>query len=167
MRSGDFDQALADAQACARLEPSVHLYHMRVIFAYTALGRFDEAKHTYNHLTAAYDFDKNEYADRTTRHIFAMLAADMAWHGPGSVPKDKAFLVMLQADAYYRHLSEKARRVVVHGSNPSFSPDGSKFAYSLGITRSTGIAIYDLDTQQSQLLAIPGDFAAWSPDGRT
>lgn len=84
VRMGDFDQALADAQACARLEPSVHLYHMRVIFAYTALGRFDEAKRTYEHLTAAYDFDKNEYADRTTRHIFAMLAADMAWT-PGSL----------------------------------------------------------------------------------
>ena len=166
MRRGDFHRALADAQACTGLEPSVHLYHMRVLYAYTALGRFDEAKRSYDHLTATYDFDRNEYADRSTRHVFAMLAAGMAWHGSGSVPRDKTFLVMLQADAYYRHLSEKAKRVVVHGSNPSFSPDGSQFVYSLGIPRSTGIAIYDLDTQQSQLITIPGDQAAWSPDGR-
>jgi len=82
------------------------------------------------------------------------------------MPTGKAFLPLCLADESYRHLAEKATRLSSQGSHPSFSPDGTKLAYALGVPKSTGIAVYDIGSQQSQLLAIPGMDPAWSPDGR-
>ena len=63
MRMGNCQRALADAQECVRLEPSENLYQMRVFFTLVAWGHYEAAKHAYENLTMAYDFDKEEYAD--------------------------------------------------------------------------------------------------------
>jgi len=160
----DYGQALVDAKECTRLEPSVNRFQRQVFFCLVALGRYDEASQVYDDISAAYDFRKEEFADWSTQEVFNALADGRSWHAPDSVPTGKAFVSMLLADESYRHLARKAKRLVSQGAHPSFSPDGTRFAYSLGVLRSTGIAIYDLSTQQSHLLAIPGKEAAWSPD---
>jgi len=166
MCMGDCQRALADARECARLEPSVNLYEMRVFFTLVALGQYEQARAAYQNLIAAYDFDKLEFDDWATQHVFDTLAAGLAWYPSGDMPTGKAFLPLCLADESYRHLAERATRLVSLGSHPSFSPDGTKLAYALGVPQFTGIAVYDIKSHQSQLLAIPGKDPAWSPDGR-
>jgi tetratricopeptide (TPR) repeat protein len=166
MCMGDYQRALADARECVRLEPSVNLYRMRVFFALVALGQHGKAAMAYEEMSAAYDFDKFEFDDWATRHVFDTLAAGLSWYPSGDMPTGKAFLPLCLADESYRHLAERATRLVSLGSHPSFSPDGTKLAYALGVPQFTGIAVYDIKSRQSQLLAIPGKDPAWSPDGR-
>jgi tetratricopeptide (TPR) repeat protein len=162
---GQYARALEDARACARLEPSVSLYQIRVFLSLVALARYDEAKLAYERLTMSYDFHKEEFFDWCTRHVFDMLAAGLSWYPSDSMPTGKAFLALCLADESYRHLSKNARRLIPQGSHPSFSPDGTKLAYALGIHKSTGIAVYDIASGQSKLLAVPGKDPAWSPEG--
>jgi len=166
IRMGDYQRALTDARECVRLEPSVNLYRMRVFFVLVALGQYGEAATAYEELSAAYDFDKFEFDDWATRHVFDTLAAGLSWCPSGDMPTGKAFLPLCLADESYRHLAERATRLVSLGSHPSFSPDGTKLAYALGVPQFTGIAVYDIKSRQSQLLVIPGKDPAWSPDGR-
>jgi tetratricopeptide (TPR) repeat protein len=165
-RMGDYQRALVDARECVRLEPSVNLYRMRVFFGLVALGQYEQAATAYKELSAAYDFDKFEFDDWATRHVFDTLAAGLSWYPSGDMPTGKAFLPLCLADESYRHLAERATRLVSLGSHPSFSPDGTRLAYALGIPQFTGIAVYDIKSWQSQLLVIPGKDPAWSPDGR-
>jgi serine/threonine protein kinase len=166
MGMGDYSHALLDARECVRLEPSVNLYEMRVFFTLVALGQYEQARTAYHNLSAAYDFDKLEFDDWATRHVFDTLAAGLSWYPSEDMPTGKAFLPLCLADESYRHLAEKATRLIRQGSHPSFSPDGTKLAYALGVPQFTGIAVYDIESRQSQLLAIPGKDPAWSPDGR-
>ena len=166
MCMGDYSHALLDAKECARLEPSVNLYEMRVFFTLVALGQYEQARTAYHNLSTAYDFDKLEFDDWAMRHVFDTLAAGLLWYPSDDMPTGKAFLPLCLADESYRHLAEKATRLSSRGSHPSFSPDGTKLAYALGVPQFTGIAVYDIKSQQSQLLAIPGKDPEWSPDGR-
>ncbi|MCF7973505.1 MAG: protein kinase [Phycisphaerae bacterium] len=165
MRQGEFQKALSDAVACVRLKPTVNLYQYHHFLSLVAVAQYDEAKSVYAGFSATHDFDKGEFSDRATRHVFDTLGANLAWHPPDSMPMGKEFLSLHKADEYYKHLSEKAKRLVVHGTNPSWSPDGSRFVFTQGIPGSTGIAMYDMKTQETQLLTLPGAGAVWSPNG--
>ncbi|UCG59125.1 MAG: PD40 domain-containing protein, partial [Phycisphaerales bacterium] len=57
-------------------------------------------------------------------------------------------------------------RVVRAGYAASWSPDGTKLAYSTGTPGFSGLAILDLETGERKLLAVPGEGPVWSPDGR-
>ena len=61
--------------------------------------------------------------------------------------------------------SKKAKRVVAEGFHATWSPDGSKLAYSSEILGFTGIEILNLETGKTDLLTVPGFDPAWSPDG--
>lgn len=165
MRLGRYTRALEDARVCVRLEPSVTLYQVRVFFALVALGQHEQAAALYETLSAAYDFDRFEFDDWCTCHVFDTLAADQSWYRSKDMPTGKAFLSLCLADASFRRLSGKATRLIRQGEHPCFSPDGTKLAYTVGVRKSTGIAVYDMDTGQSQLLVLPGKNPVWSPDG--
>lgn len=167
MCMGDYAHALLDAKDCVRLDPSVDLYQRQVYFCLVALGQYDEAARAYDTLAMSYDFDKEEFYDWATQHVYDTLAAGRSWYPSDQPPYGKPFLPLLLAHASYRHLAEKATRLIPQGGHPCFSPDGTKLAYALGIPRSTGVAVYDIHSGQSHLLTIPGQAPAWSPDGRT
>jgi Tol biopolymer transport system component len=73
---------------------------------------------------------------------------------------------MVEAEETYRSLSAKAKRVISDGFTGHWSPDGGKLAFSLGFIGSSGVAIYDLATKETDLLIVPGKDPVWSPDGR-
>jgi len=78
MCMGDYFHALSDARECARLETSVNLYEIRVFFTLVALGQYEQARTAYQNLSAAYDFDKLEFDDWATRHVFDTLATGLS-----------------------------------------------------------------------------------------
>ena len=73
---------------------------------------------------------------------------------------------MREAVEYYGRLSRHARRIVAEGFSPSWSPDGTKVAYSQGAFGASAVAILDLKTSETELLTMPGKDPVWSPDGR-
>ena len=171
MRMGRYGRALEDARDCVRMEASVPLYQMRVFFALIALGQIEQAADVYEDLSATDNFDKFEFDDWSTHHVFDTLSAGRStgrsWYRSDTMPTGKAFVPMCLADAAFRRLPENARCLIRQAEHPCFSPDGSKLAYTVGVPKSTGIAVYDMDTGQSRLLVLPGKNPAWSPDGRT
>jgi dipeptidyl aminopeptidase/acylaminoacyl peptidase len=167
MRMGQYALALKDARECVHLEPSVCLYQMRVFFALVALGQFEQAAEVYEDLSGTDNFDKFEFDDWATQHVFDTLSAKRPWYPSTTMPTGRAFVPLCLADAAFRRLPERSTRLIRQGEFPCFSPDGSDLAYTMGTPKSTGIAVYDMDTGQSRLLVLPGKKPAWSPDGHS
>ena len=72
----------------------------------------------------------------------------------------------LEAQRTYRNLTSKARRVVTDAFTSSWSPDGTKLAFSTGFHGYNGVAVLDAETGQTDLLISPGKDPRWSPDGQ-
>ena len=70
----------------------MNFYQMRVFFALVALGQVEQARSVYKNLSATYDFDKFEFNDWSTRHVFDTLAAGLSWSPSDNTPTGKAFL---------------------------------------------------------------------------
>ena len=183
MYMGDYEQALADAMKCVSIEPDNLRYHFDVFCAQVALGRYDSAVTTHRaiiqHPQANHEFNLNALGDGepgyhihmrlqryAAKYIFDTLAAGRTWHPPGTAPQGPAFRALAEAADYYQYLSKHARRLVQSGFCGSWSPDGSRMAYSTGTQGFSGLAILDLDTGENKLLAVPGQVPVWSPDGR-
>jgi dipeptidyl aminopeptidase/acylaminoacyl peptidase len=73
---------------------------------------------------------------------------------------------MNEAEANYKEYAAKGRRLISKGFSPRWSPDGTKLAYSLGAIGASGVAVYDFQSEQSELLIVPGKDPRWSPDGQ-
>jgi serine/threonine protein kinase/Tol biopolymer transport system component/Flp pilus assembly protein TadD len=184
MNMGDYEQALADAMKCVSIEHDNLRYQFDVFCAQVALGWYDSAEATHRaiiqHPQANHQLNLNalgagepgyhihmrlqRYA---AKYVFDTLAAGRTWHPPQAAPEVPAFRALNEATDYYQYLSERARRLVKTGFGGSWSPDGSKLAYSMGVLGFSGVAILDLETGKRKLLAVPGRGPVWSPDGQT
>jgi serine/threonine protein kinase len=192
MRMGMFQEALADTEACIRLQPDDKTHHFYLFCLLTSLGRYDEAQAKYDQLVgsaakgevhagqtdrartgqeaaegAAATMDEQQFGCLAARFVFDSLSTDQPWHPAGPVPQGTAFAKMHQAAEEYRQLVAVGRRLVPEGFHPSWSPDGTDLAYSRGVLGASGVEILNLKTGKTRLLTVPGKDPAWSPDGQT
>jgi hypothetical protein len=73
---------------------------------------------------------------------------------------------MLTSEETYRKLSTHARRLITDSFAARWSPDGDSVVFSLGVYGYSGVAVYDMKSQETNLLIIPGKDPSCSPDGR-
>jgi serine/threonine protein kinase/WD40 repeat protein len=172
-RMHQYEMALDDTQKCVDLEPSNSSYAHRLFGAYTALGRYDQAEQFYQthpHWMAGYRSTGAAPAmvffALSFKLVLDSLGTGCVWHGETAPPQRDPFAFMYLADEFYAQLSSKARRLIHHGSDPSWHPDGKKLLYTQGISLGSALAVLDLDTGRTELLVAPGRDPEWSPDGR-
>jgi serine/threonine protein kinase/tetratricopeptide (TPR) repeat protein len=166
MRMGQYERAIVEVRECLKTAPEAKGLRFQLFAALTAFGRYEQASSV---LGLDIDSDSHARAELrgwSTKYIFDVLDAGSAWHPPDSEPAGRAFLLMLEAEGLYHSLSTKARRLIKDGRGASLSPDGTKLVFCMGIPGGSGIALYDLQSGQTDLLIAPGQDPAWSPDGR-
>ena len=178
MRMEHYDLALRDAQKCAELRPDEPVYFCRPWSAYTALGQYDRAADHYARFlassAAAGDYNPNylQFNRSLYYHLFAMrqvfesLATDRPWYGIDRPPRTAPYALALEADTAFHRWNNHAQRIVSPGFDPAWSSDGNKIAYSQGLHTGSVVAILDLQTKRTKVLASPGRAPQWSPDDR-
>jgi serine/threonine protein kinase/tetratricopeptide (TPR) repeat protein len=174
---GQLVPALRDAEKCTELRPRDTSYRHKLFAAYTALGRYDEAQREYEYFLSYPFLREHRVGGPPTylRGFFYLISAKLVaeslaenrpWHGPRAPPNRPPFAWMNEIDAYYRNLQSHGRRLVSRGFHPSWSPDGTRLAYSHGLLSASGVAVFDTETGKTELLVTSGKNPAWSPDGR-
>ncbi|UCG59596.1 MAG: protein kinase [Phycisphaerales bacterium] len=165
MQMGNHAKVLSDAQKCVLLRPNENIYHFNVFCALVALGLREEAQNKYSEIFETNAEARKQFHDWSMRYVFSCLDAGLSWHPQASNLNGAAFAAMREASDYYQELNAKAKRIVPQGFRATWSPDGSKLAYSRGFPGANGIEVLHLGSGRTQLLTIPGKDPAWSPDG--
>jgi len=165
LRMGDYKRAIEDAEEGLKFFPDVTILQFRVFCALIALGNYDEASALYNWIANSDVDSKLKFRDWSMKYVFDTLDAGRSWNPPSRKPEGVAFLFMLEAEQMYQHLRAKAGRAIKDGFNSDFSPDGTMLAFSLGVPGYSGVAVFDLASQETDLLIVPGIDPKWSPDG--
>jgi serine/threonine protein kinase len=166
MRMGQYERVLAEAQNCLKNAPNATLLQSQVFCALTALGRYEEARALMQSCAELHNGTDDRVWLRSMKHVFDTLAAGGLWHPLDSKPEGPAFFYMLEAEEMYSGLCAKARRLITNCFSPCWSPDGTKVVYAQGYPGYSGVAVYDLKSQETNLLTVPGKDPSWSPDGR-
>jgi serine/threonine protein kinase len=168
MRMGEYDKALADANACIQLSPEEGIYHFHAFCALTALGRYPEAQREYETILAQSGSSTRDYQFRRWAGVYALDIVDRRspWHAAGPEPQGAAFTVIGQTIEAHENLAKKARCVVREGFRPTWSPDGEELAYARGILGYTVIEVLNVKSGTTRLVCYTGLDPAWSPDGR-
>jgi serine/threonine protein kinase/Tol biopolymer transport system component/tetratricopeptide (TPR) repeat protein len=161
-----YDRVIADARQCLGVVADAVPLEFRVFCALTALGNYEQAGSLFKRVTDSNPVARGKLRNWSRKYVFDTLEAGRAWYPPGSKPEGVAFLAMLEADETYHQLSAKARRVVTDAFTGHWSPDGTKLAFSTGFHGRSGVAVWDAETGQADLLIVPGKDPDWSPDGR-
>jgi hypothetical protein len=100
-------------------------------------------------------------------YLFTTREWERPWPLPPGEPRGGAFWVMCESAEYYERLIRHGRRIAKGTDRqPSWSPDGTKIAYTRGSSGVWATAILDLKTGATEVLTIPGHDPQWSPDGR-
>jgi tetratricopeptide (TPR) repeat protein len=172
-RMHQYERALDDVRRCVDLEPNNSSYAHRLFGAYTALGRYDQAEQFYQ--THPYWMAGYRSTGAAPAMVFFALSFKIVldslgtgcvWHGETAPPRREPFAFMYLADELYAQLSSKAKRLIPHGSHPSWSSDSKKLVYTQGISLGSALAVLDLETRHTELLVAPGRDPEWSHDGR-
>ncbi|MFC1635111.1 protein kinase, partial [Planctomycetota bacterium] len=178
MRMEQYELALQDGQKCAELRPDEPVYFCKPWSAYTALEQYDQAANHYTRFLAspAAAGDYNPYylpINRSlyyhlfaSRHVYESLTTGRSWYGPAPPPHTAPYAMAWEADATFHQWSSHARRIISPGFDPAWSSDGNKIAYSQGLHTGSVVAILDLQTERTTVLASPGRAPQWSPDDR-
>jgi len=166
LRMGDYERVIADAQECLKLSPDKSVFQYHTFSALTALGEYEKADAVFREIVRRTPTSRNELWDWCAKYVFDSLEAGRLWHPADREPAGAAFLPMVEAEETYRSLSAKGRRLTTDGFSARWSPDGKKLAYSAGVHGYSGVAIYDPDMKETELLIVPGKDPRWSPDGK-
>jgi Tol biopolymer transport system component/tetratricopeptide (TPR) repeat protein len=166
LRMEDYRRLVAEAQACLTSWPDRPVFQYDLFAALTALGDYDAAATLFYQIVRSRPEARSPFEDWCSKYVFDTLAAGRSWHAGDRAPTGPAFLPLMEAEENYRNLSAKAGRLVTDGFTASWSPDGKKLAFSLGVRGYSGVALYDPATKETELLNVPGKDPSWSPDGR-
>jgi len=166
LHRNDYDNAMTWAAAGLKHKPTNARLNFHIFCALTARGVYEEAGTLFADITGVNTVPFIQFRDWSRQYTFDILDAGQSWYAPGGKPQGPAFLPMLEAEEDYSHLSHKDRRIIGDGFTARWSPDGTKLVYGLGVLGCSGIAIYDLKSQKTELLMVPGKDPAWSPDGQ-
>jgi Tol biopolymer transport system component len=185
LRMGDYERVIAEATAEGQAVPRVAgilpairgrdaldtkdrsplRYH--AFAALTALGEYDAATTLFREIIAPGHEARQKFRDWCAKHVFDTFESGRSWHPADQVPTGVAFLPMTEAEETYRNLSAKGgRRLTTDGFSVRWSPDGTKLAFSLGVQGFSGVALFDPQTKETELLIVPGKDPRWSPDGK-
>jgi serine/threonine protein kinase/tetratricopeptide (TPR) repeat protein len=166
MRMGEYERVLADARECLQINPTATILHFHSFCALTALGRYKQASELYRSIAESNPEARTRLRDWSMKYVFDRLEAGSAWHPSDSEPEGTAFLPMVIAHETYSELSTKTNRLLTDCFSGCWSPDGTRVAFSMGVQGYSGVAVYDLKSQETDLLIVPGKDPRWSPDGR-
>ena len=167
LRLGQYERVIAEAQETLRIAPQTVVLLSHLFCALTGQGRYAEASNLYRRIIQSDPAAGISLRDQSMKYVFDTLEAGGGWHPPDRGPRGAGFAPMFEAEAMYRHLrAHNARRLITDCFSPCWSPDGSKVAYALGRPGYCGIAVYDVNSRETNLLIVPGKDPSWSPDGR-
>ncbi|MGB2863262.1 MAG: protein kinase, partial [Sedimentisphaerales bacterium] len=167
LHMGEYERAITDAEEGLRFFPDATILHFRIFCALTALGDYEMASALFHRITDSDIDSKREFKDWSKKYVFDILEAGRLWHHPDLEPNGVAFLSMLEAVEIYRNLAAKGgRRLTTDGFTADWSPDNTKLAFSMGVYGYSGLAVFDLNSQETELFMVPGHDPKWSPDGR-
>jgi Tol biopolymer transport system component len=142
------------------------ILHFRIFCALIAMGDYDEASTLFDRIVNSDSTSERRFRNWSMKYVFDTLNADRSWYPADSEPDGIAFLAMLEAEEIYHSLKSKGEPLIPDGFAADWSPDGTKLAFCLGVPGHSGIAIFDLASQETELLIAPGTNPKWSPDGR-
>jgi Tol biopolymer transport system component/tetratricopeptide (TPR) repeat protein len=165
-RLGEYRRVIAEAKESFKLSPDKLVFRYYTFCALTALGEYENAASLFREIVTPGPEARRRLQDWCIKSVFDTLEAGQSWHPADHRPEGAAFLPMVEAEETYRNLSAKARRVTTDGFGASWSPDGKRFVFSVGVQGYSGVAIFDLGTKETDLLIVPGKDARWSPDGK-
>ena len=167
LRMGDdYERVIAVAQEGLRSFPDTHVFQYYLFSALTALGEYAKADTLFRRIVERTPTSRSEFRDWCDKYVFDTLEARRSWHPADREPAGAAFLPMVEAEENYRSLLAKARCVIKDCHSGRWSPDGRKLAFSMGARGYSGVAVYDIETRETELLIIPGKDPQWSPDGK-
>jgi Tol biopolymer transport system component/tetratricopeptide (TPR) repeat protein len=166
LRLGDYARIVSEARACLELSPNASPSQYHLFCGLTALGDYDGAAALFRQIAHAGQKSRLQFRDWCAKYVFDTLAAGRFWHPADRAPAGAAFLPLVEAEQMYRVLSARGRRLTTDGFSAQWSPDGKKLAFSAGVHGYSGVAVYDLATNQTDLLVFPGKDPRWSPDGK-
>jgi serine/threonine protein kinase/Tol biopolymer transport system component len=172
-----YDQVIITARAClvriseSKKEGRTSL-QFRIFAALTSQGKYKEASDLFERIASPNSRSNSALRVNwgfnrhwSVKHVYSSLEAGQTWHSSDRVPQGRAFRVMHEAEESYRELKDRAKPLL-HGFAPSWSPDGTQIVFSLGVIGYSGIAVYDVESKETELLITPGQYAQWSPDGQ-
>ena len=166
IQMGRYQEALLDAKKCISLAKEEEIYHIHVFTSLISLGLYEEAKAKYSELYDSLPEQNTTFWAQCAKYVVDTLEANPQLNLPKTGALEPAFLPMLETEKIYRDFKTKSKRLITDGQSPSWSHDGTKLAYTKGVHGASGIAVYDLRSQQTELLFVPGKDPVYSPDGR-
>ena len=182
VRMDQYARALADAQKAAKFDRDNLHYNGMIFSLKVACGQFEQARQQYEQLLNLPETDrqyspfmpsmgrwntKDFFDFITAGYTFLVLARQVSWRPQPEEIQCAPLWAMLEAQEFYDQLSQRARCIIEEGFSPSWSPDGTKIAYSVGTHWASAVAIYNVSTGTTEILTAPGKDPQWSPDGRT
>jgi len=165
MRMGQYERVLSKIRQCLRIAPEAAILHFHAFCALTALGRYEEANTLYRGIADSNPDARTRLRDWSMKYVFDTLEAGFTWHPTDSAPEGPVFLPMFIAEETYRELSAHAHRLFTDSFSGHWS-QGGKLAFSMGVQGYSGVALYDVESREPNLLIVPGMDPRWSPDGR-
>ncbi|MHC4595384.1 MAG: protein kinase domain-containing protein [Planctomycetota bacterium] len=167
LRMGEYEHAISAARECLKLSPNETILQFRIFCALIALGRYEDANALYHRVNGSNPDSKRKFRDWSMKHVSDALYFGRSWHPPDKEPDGVACLAMIEAEETYYSLTAKGcRRFTTGGFAADWSPDGTQLVFSLGIPSYSGIAVFDWESQETELLIAPGTNPKWSPDGK-
>jgi len=166
LQMGRYEEVIAAAPDAIKRWPDQPVFQYQLFCALTAVGKDEKADAVFREIVGRTPTARNDFWFWATKYVFDTLEAGRSWHPLGHEPKGAAFLPMVEAEEIYRELSARGRRVTTDGFSAQWSPDGKRLAFSVGVIGSSGVALYDPATRETELLIVPGKYPKWSPDGR-
>jgi len=167
LRMGQYEKAITNAEEGLKGSSNGTMLQFQIFCALTALGEYDKTSTQFHDITDS-DTDANRiFRNWSKKHVFDTLEAGRSWHSPDIKPKGAAFVSMLEAaDIYHNLVAKNAWRVTTDGYTAEWSPDRTKMAFSMGVHGYSGLAVFDPNTQETELFMVPGAAPKWSPDGQ-